>query len=177
MIGLNSLRKKEPKDPEKPEKTGGKKIHVFEDIKTYLWGSKEKPLPPFSVRAKTKRWYLVHFKNYVYYITTMYDKQADEYWSDMDCVPLSSLPKEAVHVTRMKHTWHYDLDLPKRGFDSSLDNGFTAYDAYLYMKCSKIDEAMKIDLDDKRDVDMMKMVTIICVACGVMFALYLMFMR
>jgi len=172
MLGLN-LNKKKEKDSEPTEKKPG----PFDKIKTYFWGSEDKPLPPFSVRAKIKRWYLVHFKNYVYYITTMYDKQADEYWSDMDCVPLSSLPKEAVHVTRMKHTWHYDLDLPKRGFDSSRDNGFTAYDAYLYMKCSKIDEAMKIDLDDKKDVDMMKMLTIICVACGVIFALYIMFMR
>ena len=174
-------KKKESEESENTQKENGFKTKIGNIIqigKDYMYGTEDNPLPPFSARAKLLRWYRVHFKGWVYYITTMYDKPIDEYRSDMECVPFDKVPREAVHVTGMKHTWHLDLDLPIRGIDTTKDNGFTAYDAFLYMKCNKIDEAMKIDLDrNKGEIDIMKYITIIGVVIGGMFALYVMYLR
>lgn len=148
----------------------------WQEIKDWGWGTDDKPLPVFSKRARFKRWFLINFRGYVYYITTIYDKPTDEYLMDRTIIHKSELPREAVHVTNMKNTWHLDLDLPRRGFDSSRDNGFTSVDAFLYMKCNKIDEAMRIRLDGSTPIDTNKLLMIGAIVIGVLFAVYYLMM-
>ena len=57
------------------------------------------------------------------------------------------------------------------------DYGFTAHDADMYIKCNKLNEAMKIDLDAKQQNDTTKMLIIIgCIGIAIM-VFYMMFMQ
>ena len=136
-------------------------------------GTQEKPLPPFSYRARLLRWWRVSFCGYVYLVTTMYDRPNDEYIYRRDIVKRSELERDAVPVTNMKSTWHIDLDLPKRGFSSVADDGFTAVDAYLYARCNKIEEAMRIQLDNPQTMDVKKLIVYAGIGVGVLLALYI----
>lgn len=142
----------------------------------WLWGTEEKPLHPFSIRGKFKRWFMIKYRGYCYLIMTMYDKIEDEYVYTREIIPRRELPRDAVHVTGVKNTYHIDLLLKKRGFSSLSDNGFTAVDAFLYMKCNKIDEAMAIKLDsDRKPIETQKLLGILAIGVGAIFAvMYLM---
>lgn len=165
--------------PKKPKKSIKKKIHDM------IWGSglpgtyntPETPYPAYCLRARFRRWYYVKYRGWVYYITTMYDRPHDEYLYDMEFVPKKDLPRTAVHVTNEDGVWHNDLDHPNRDFivyDS--DYGFTAHDADLYIKCNKIDEAMKIELDGKPKMDTMKIIGIVIGVVIAFFIFYSMYM-
>lgn len=144
----------------------------------WMWGTEKRPLHPFSIRGKFKRWFLIKYRGYCYLIMTMYDRDADEYSYSKDIIPRKELPRDAVHVTGEKNTYHIDLLLKKRGFSSVSDNGFTAVDAFLYMKCNKIDEAMAIKLDSpKQGMDTQKLLGIIAIGVGAMFAVYYLIMQ
>ena len=162
-------RKEDPTDG-KPKKKQGK-------IKTYFWGSEENPLPVFSWRAKMKRWYLVHYRGYCYFIVTHYDKTYDEYIYEKECVPRKTIPREAVHVTNQKYTWHLNSDIDRRGINTERDHGFTAHDASLYIRCNKFDEAMKIDLDMKKGIDNQKLLMLIVAIVGAGMFLYFYYMQ
>lgn len=169
----------------KKDKSDENKQGVFEKIKKTVWGNgppgqymtDANPFPPNSYRARFKRWFYIKYRGYCYYITTIYDKPNDQYLYDLDIIHRSKLPSEAVHVTNEKNTYHLDLDHLKRGFDATKDNGFTAHDAYMYIRCTKIDEAMKIDLDGKSDVDYKKIILIVGAVIVSFFVFYLMYMQ
>lgn len=149
-----------------------KKKSIYQKMVEWLHGTPEHPVPPFSWKGKLHRWYMQQYKGYVIYITTHYDRQLDEYVYVKELVPRSSVPREAVHVTNQKNTYHLDIDLPRRGFNTAKDNGFTAVDAYLWMKCSKIDEAMAIKLDSPLNIDIKKYIPLIAVAFGLFCGVY-----
>ena len=154
-------------------------------IRMWFWGSgppgkyftKDNPFPPYCLRAKLKRWYYVKYRGYVYYITTLYDKPNDWYIYDKDICPRREVPEDAVTVTNEKRTYHLDLDHMKRGFDARQDYGFTAHDAYMYIKCTKIDEAMKIDLDGQPEVDYKKIIGIVAGVFIAFVIFYMMYMQ
>lgn len=159
-----SLSKK--KGPKKPRKS------PYQKAVEWLHGTPEHPVPPFSTKGKIHRWYMQQYKGHVIYITTHYDRQLDEYVYVKELVPRSSLPREAVHVTNQKNTYHLDIDLPRRGFSTAKDNGFTAVDAYLWMKCSKIDEAMAIKLDSPMQFDIRKYLPLLAIGFGLFCGVY-----
>lgn len=144
---------------------------------TEWWvGTEDKPAPPFSNRMKLVRWFNKNFRGYVDYITTMYDKPIDEIRYDMVCIPKSKVPREAVHVTNMKKTWHLDMDLPIRGFDLTKDNGFTASSAYNYMKSHAIDDAMMVEQERMgKSIDKNKVYLLLALAFGGFMAIYLIY--
>ena len=151
----------------KPKVTLKERWHVF------IHGTEEKPRHPFSLVAKIYRWYLKTFRGYVDYITTMYDKNIDEIRCDKDLVKYKDIPREAVHVTGQKKTYHLDMDLPKRGFDVTKDFGFTASSAFNYMKNNAMNDAMVHDQDSYRpDIDKNKLLVICAVAFGIFLAFY-----
>lgn len=153
-------------------KKAGPKKSLYQQAAEWLHGTPEHPVPPFSTKGKIHRWYMQQYKGYVQYITTHYDKQLDEYVYVKELVPRSSLPREAVHVTNQKNTYHLDIDLPRRGFSTAKDNGFTAVDAYLWMKCSKIDEAMAIKLDSPMQFDIKKYLPLLAIGFGLFCGVY-----
>ena len=161
--GFSMFGKKGPKKPRKS---------LYRQAVEWLHGTPEHPVPPFSTKGKIHRWYMQQYKGYVQYITTHYDKQLDEYVYVKELVPRSSLPREAVHVTNQKNTYHLDIDLPRRGFSTAKDNGFTAVDAYLWMKCSKIDEAMAIKLDSPIQFDIRKYLPLLAIGFGLFCGVY-----
>lgn len=174
----------EPK--EKKVKSDKPKKPILQRILDWYWGAgppgkyycEDNPHSPYCLRAKLKRWYYVNYRGFAYYITTMYDRPNDEYIWDFDIVPRKEIPKKATLVTNQKNTWHMDLDHPDRDFIyMEGDYGFTAHDADLYIKCNKINEAMKIDLDAKSTNDTTKMILIMaCIGVAVM-VFYMMFMQ
>lgn len=176
-----SFKKKKETDGEPRPK----KDNPIVRIRKWFWGvgppgkygTDENPFPPYCLRAKLKRWFYLQYRGYVYYITTLYDKPNDCYLYDLDIIPKKNVPEDAVHVTNEKKTYHLDLDHPKRGFDATQDYGFTAHDAYMYIKCTKIDEAMKIDLDGKPDVDYKKIAVIVGVVFISFVVFYMMYMQ
>lgn len=141
-------------------------------IKTWFLGTEEHPVPTFGYRARLRRWWLVTFRGYVYFYTTSYDPREQEYRLDKDIWHRSKIPKEAVPVTGWKKSYHYDLDLPKRGFSTVEDYGFTAVSAWLYMKCNKFEDAMRVNLDSGTPVDMKKVLLIAAVVFGIFCGLY-----
>lgn len=168
---------KETKNPKKP---------LLQRILDWYWGAgppgryycEDNPHPPYCMRAKLKRWYYIKNRGYAYYITTMYDKPSDEYIWDYEIVPRKEIPKKATIVTNQPNTYHMDLDHPDRDFIyMEGDYGFTAHDADMYIKCNKLNEAMKIDLDAKQQNDTTKMLIIIgCIGVAIM-VFYMMFMQ
>ena len=162
------------------------KMSIFRKIHVMIWGSgkpgryntPETPYPPYCLRARFRRWWYVKYRGWVYYITTMYDRPNDEYIYDMEFVPRTEIPRTATKVTNEKGTFHNDLDHPNRDFivyDN--DFGFTAHDADLYIKCNKIDEAMKIELDGKPQIDTMKVIGIVAGVAIAFIVFYMMFMQ
>lgn len=180
----DSGEQEEPK--KKKMKSDKPKKPLLQRILDWYWGAgppgkyycEDNPHSPYCLRAKLKRWYYVNYRGFAYYITTMYDRPNDEYIWDFDIVPKKDIPKKATLVTNQKNTWHMDLDHPDRDFIyMDGDYGFTAHDADLYIKCNKINEAMKIDLDAKSTNDTTKMILIMaCIGVAVM-VFYLMFMQ
>lgn len=163
-----------------------KKMSIFRKIHVAIWGSgkpgrynnPETPYPPYCLRARFRRWWYVKYRGWVYYITTMYDRPNDEYIYDMEFVPRKEVPRTATKVTNEKGTFHNDLDHPNRDFiEYDNDFGFTAHDADLYIKCNKIDEAMKIELDGKPQMDTMKIIGIVAGAAIAFIVFYMMFMQ
>lgn len=182
------FKKKEKNGTAESPKKEKKKIDLMEypkRFKRWAWGNgppgkygtEDNPFPANSYRARFKRWFYLQYRGYVYYITTMYDAPNDQYLYDLDIVPRKDVPDDAVHVTNEKKTYHLDLDHRKRGFDATLDNGFTAHDAYMYIRCTKIDEAMKIDLDGKPDVDYKKIALIVGAVFISFIVFYFMYMQ
>lgn len=140
----------------------------------FWYGTKDKPHHPFCWRSIIVRWFLKTFMGYVDYITTSYDPDIDEIRFDKVIIKRRDLPRESVHVTKMKKTYHMDLDLPKRGFDARLDNGFTASSAFNYMKNNAMSDAMVHDTDTyKPEIDKNKVFLICGIAFGIFMALYL----
>ena len=90
---------------------------------------------------------------------------------------VSELSEDSVHVTNEKNTNHLDLDHPKRGFDATKDYGFTAHDAYMYIRCNKIDEAMKIELGEQTPVDYKKLLFIVIGVFVAFIVFYFMYMQ
>lgn len=163
-------------EPPKDDKPGDKgkapmqsPMKMFND---WLDGTEENPLPDGSLRLRFLRWRQLKYRGYVYLYTTGYNKNVDEYICRKELVHISQLERDAVPVTGEKKTYHWDLDVVKRGFDASVDNGFTAVDAYLYMKCNKIEEAMRIPLDNPQKSDILKFVLIAAGAAAVLFLVY-----
>lgn len=162
------------------------KMSIFRKIHVAIWGSgkpgrynnPETPYPPYCLRARFRRWWYVKYRGWVYYVTTMYDRPNDEYIYDMEFVPRTEVPRTATKVTNEKGTFHNDLDHPNRDFivyDS--DFGFTAHDADLYIKCNKIDEAMKIELDGKPQMDTIKIIGIVAGVVIAFIVFYMMYMQ
>ena len=171
-------KKKRPKKKLELFDLIGKLIHWF-------WGAGpptkfncyENPFSAYSIRGKLKRWFYVHYRGYVYLVTTMYDKPNDVYLYDKDLVSRRDLPDDSVHVTNEKKTNHLDLDHPKRGFDATKDYGFTAHDAYMYIRCNKIDEAMKIELNEQSPIDYKKLLFIVIGVFVAFIVFYFMYMQ
>ena len=169
--------KEEIKKPQKP---------LLQRILDWYWGAgppgkyycEDNPHSPYCIRAKLKRWYYVKYRGFAYYITTMYDRPNDEYIWDYEIVPRKEIPRKATIVTNQPNTYHLDLDHPDRDFIyMDGDYGFTAHDADMYIKCNKLNEAMKIDLDAKQQNDTTKMLIIIgCIGIAIM-VFYMMFMQ
>lgn len=152
-----------------------KRPNLDKKIHDWFVGTPEKPVPLFGKRARLRRWWLVKFRGYVYHITTIFDKPSMEYLYDKDIIPRKNLPKTAVRVVNQKNTYHTDLDCPIRGFSTKNDNGFTAVDAFLYMRCNKLSEAMRIPLDRAKPMDSQKLLIIGAVAVfGAVLAYYMM---
>lgn len=173
---------------EKPKKKGKKKRKPFNPLSSliyWFWGAgpptrfncKENPFGAYSLRGKLKRWFYVNYRGYCYSITTIYDKPNDVYLYDKDLIKRSELSQDSVHVTNEKNTNHLDLDNPKRGFDATKDYGFTAHDAYMYIRCNKIDEAMKIELGEQSPVDYKKLLFIVIGVFVAFMVFYLMYMQ
>lgn len=124
-----------PTEDEKPRKR--RSTRPFKD---WLNGTPENPLPLMSIRAKFKRWRLIHFHNHVWLRIMSYDKNQGEYRIYENLIHKSKLPKTAVHCTNEKRVWFDKLfDIP---YEPWKDNGFGAMNAYLYMKDTSIDEAL-----------------------------------
>ena len=162
------------------------KMSIFRKIHVAIWGSgkpgrynnPETPYPPYCLRARFRRWWYVKYRGWVYYVTTMYDRPNDEYIYDMEFVPRSEVPRTATKVTNENGTFHNDLDHPNRDFiEYDSDFGFTAHDADLYIKCNKIDEAMKIELDGKPQMDTMKIIGIVAGVVIAFIVFYMMYMQ
>lgn len=173
---------------EKPKKKGKKKRKLFNPLTPiiyWFWGAgpptrfncKENPFGAYSLRGKLKRWFYVNYRGYCYSITTIYDKPNDVYLYDKDLIKRSELSQDSVHVTNEKNTNHLDLDHPKRGFDATKDFGFTAHDAYMYIRCNKIDEAMKIELGEQTPVDYKKLLFIVIGVFVAFMVFYFMYMQ
>lgn len=153
------------------------KITLKEKWHRFIVGTEENPRHPFTFVAKCHRWYLKRFRGYVDFITTMYDVTIDEIRYDKDLVHRSKIPREAVHVSGQKQTFHLDLDLPKRGFDVRKDRGFTASSAYNYMRNNAMNDAMVHDQDTYRpEVDKNKVMVICAIAFGAFLAFYFVIM-
>lgn len=153
------------------------KVTMKERWHTFLVGTEEKPRHPFTMVAKIYRWYLKKFRGYVDLITTEYDDEVDELIWKKKIVKRKSLPRECVHVTKQKNTYHLDIDLPVRGFDVTRDRGFTASSAFNYMKNNAFNEAMVYDQDTfKEPMDKNKVLVICAVAFGIFLAFYLVVM-
>lgn len=162
------------------------KMSIFRKIHVMIWGSgkpgryntPETPYPPYCLRARFRRWWYVKYRGWVYYVTTMYDRPNDEYIYDMEFVPRMEVPRTATKVTNENGTFHNDLDHPNRDFIVyESDFGFTAHDADLYIKCNKIDEAMKIELDGKPQMDTMKIIGIVAGVVIAFIVFYMMYMQ
>ena len=173
---------------DEPKKKGKKKRKLFNPLSKliyWFWGAgpptrfncKENPFGAYSLRGKLKRWFYVNYRGYCYSITTIYDKPNDVYLYDKDLVKRSELSEDSVHVTNEKNTNHLDLDHPKRGFDATKDYGFTAHDAYMYIRCNKIDEAMKIELNEQTPVDYKKLLFIVIGVFVAFMVFYFMYMQ
>lgn len=173
---------------DKPKKKGKKKRKLFNPLTPiiyWFWGAgpptrfncKENPFGAYSLRGRFKRWFYVNYRGYCYSVTTMYDKPNDVYLYDKDLIKRSELSEDSVHVTNEKNTNHLDLDHPKRGFDATKDYGFTAHDAYMYIRCNKIDEAMKIELGEQTPVDYKKLLFIVIGVFVAFFVFYFMYMQ
>lgn len=113
---------------------------IGEKFKNWLNGTPERPLPVFSMRARFKRWRLIHFHNHVWLRVMSYDKQLQEYTIRENLVPRRELPKTAVHVTNEKNV--YFDHLFKLEYEPWKDNGFGAINAYIYMKDTSLEEAL-----------------------------------
>ena len=177
-----------PENTDKPKKKGKKKRKLFNPLSKliyWFWGAgpptkfncKENPFGAYSLRGRLKRWFYVNYRGYCYSITTIYDKPNDVYLYDKDLIKRSELSEDSVHVTNEKNTNHLDLDHPKRGFDATKDYGFTAHDAYMYIRCNKIDEAMKIDLNEQSPVDYKKLLFIVIGVFVAFIVFYFMYMQ
>lgn len=173
---------------DKPKKKGKKKRKLFNPLTPviyWFWGAgpptkfncKENPFGAYSLRGKLKRWFYVNYRGYCYSITTIYDRPNDVYLYDKDLIKRSELSEDSVHVTNEKNTNHLDLDHPKRGFDATKDYGFTAHDAYMYIRCNKIDEAMKIELGEQTPVDYKKLLFIVIGVFVAFIVFYFMYMQ
>lgn len=173
---------------DRPKKKGKKKRKPFNPLTPiiyWFWGAgpptrfncKENPFGAYSLRGKLKRWFYVNYRGYCYSITTIYDKPNDVYLYDKDLIKRSELSQDSVHVTNEKNTNHLDLDNPKRGFDATKDYGFTAHDAYMYIRCNKIDEAMKIELGEQTPVDYKKLLFIVIGVFVAFMVFYFMYMQ
>ena len=178
----------ETESAEKPKKKGKKKRKPFNPLTPiiyWFWGAgpptrfncKENPFGAYSLRGKLKRWFYVNYRGYCYSITTIYDKPNDVYLYDKDIIKRSELSQDSVHVTNEKNTNHLDLDNPKRGFDATKDYGFTAHDAYMYIRCNKIDEAMKIELGEQTPIDYKKLLFIVIGVFVAFMVFYFMYMQ
>lgn len=185
-VEIEDSEQEEPKQEESNEESKETKKPLLQRILDWYWGAgppgryycEDNPHPPYCMRAKLKRWYYIKNRGYAYYITTMYDKPNDEYIWDYEIVPKKEIPRKATIVTNQPNTYHMDLDHPDRDFIyMEGDYGFTAHDADMYIKCNKLNEAMKIDLDAKPQNDTTKMLIIIgCIGVAVM-VFYMMFMQ
>ena len=173
---------------DKPKKKGKKKRKLFNPLTPviyWFWGAgpptrfncKENPFGAYSLRGRLKRWFYVNYRGYCYSVTTMYDRPNDVYLYDKDLIKRSELSEDSVHVTNEKNTNHLDLDHPKRGFDATKDYGFTAHDAYMYIRCNKIDEAMKIELGEQTPVDYKKLLFIVIGVFVAFMVFYFMYMQ
>lgn len=161
---------------DKLKKCAGK-VNDFADkvsIKMHNWffGTDAKPVPVFGYRARLYRWYLKTFRGYVDLHTSFWDGKNVEYNWEIKLVHKSKIPKDAVAITTLKRAYHYDIDNPKRGFSTEDDNGFTAVSAWLYMKCNKFEDAMRVNLDTASNIDFKKLITIVLIAAGIFLGLY-----
>lgn len=173
---------------DKPKKKGKKKRKLFNPLTPiiyWFWGAgpptrfncKENPFGAYSLRGRLKRWFYVNYRGYCYSVTTIYDKPNDVYLYDKELIKRSELSDDSVHVTNEKNTNHLDLDHPKRGFDATKDYGFTAHDAYMYIRCNKIDEAMKIELGEQSPIDYKKLLFIVIGVFVAFMVFYVMYMQ
>lgn len=143
---------------------------IYQKMYDWLWGTEEHPHHPFSKRGRFRRWFMIKFRGYQNIIYTHYDRAEDEYVYEKELIHKSKIPRDAVHVTGEPNSWHIDIDLIKRGFSSERDNGFTAVDAFNYMLCNKIDDAMLVRMDKTENMDPQKILTIAALAIGACLA-------
>lgn len=151
-------------------KTGIEKIGT--GIHNWFFGTDAKPVPVFCRRARLYRWYLKTFRGYVDLHITYWDEDAVEYKWEVKLVPKSDIPRDSVAISSLKKAYHTDLDNPRRGFSTVDDNGFTAVSAWLYMKCNKFEDAMRVNLDNSSNIDFRKLITIAAIALGIFLGLY-----
>lgn len=142
------------------------------NVRDWACGTPEHPLYPYCFRAKVQRWYRANYKGWCWRYTTWYDKAEDVYKMDIEFIKKSELSKDAVHITGKKNCYHIDLDVARRGMDSSIECGFTAVDAFVYSKQRHIDEALYHALDgDKKDNS--KVYLYVCLAIGGLIGIYM----
>lgn len=160
-----------PDDEKKGRKKRSKKERKPSKFNVWLNGTPEHPLPLFSLRAKFKRWRLIHFHNHVWLRIMSYDKTNNEYVMCENLIHRSKLPKSAVHCTGEKNVYFDKLfDIP---YEPWKDNGFGAMNAYLYMKDTSIDEALLL-LWQGPKMSMRTLMIIGIIGVAVMFYLFYM---
>lgn len=162
-------------DKQKLKETGKKAVALpgkaWKRLHDWWVGTEEKPLPTFCFRAKFRRWFLIKYRGYCYYITTFYDAKEDEYIFDKNIIKRKDLPHDAVHVTNQKNTYHVDFDYRKRRIDTVPDNRFTAVDLYIFMKDNTYNEAMRVALDGKKSMDPKQLMMYAVIGVGVVLGL------
>lgn len=164
------------KKPNVLDKAIGIPKRCYRKCYDWLWGTEEKPLYPLCMRAKFSHWFKVRYRGYCFLYTTEYAKEYDEYTWEKTIIKKKDLPDNAVPVTNEKYSYHMDMNLAKRGFSTVQDHGFTAADAWLYIKCNKINDAMKIHMDGTKEYDMNKMILLAGVGAAVVIGVYLVMM-
>lgn len=132
----------------------------------------DKPYDPDAFSERYRRWKAIWFGGYVILRTLSRDARTQEYLCESTLVKWTDLPHDAVHCTGEKHVYcldkitRSDYYMTVKAYmtrQASLDGGFTASDAALFMQTNKFDNALTTKWNASSHVDF-KMIGIVA-AC------------